>query len=143
MEKAFVRGRRTESAKVAIARALRRQITCQERVLWRALRGNQLDGLHFRRQQIVGGYIVDFYCHRARLAIEVDGPVHERQPDHDESLDSLLSQEGINLLRISAKAIDLSPDSVLWLIRQHARNVVSATPPSPLSLSSKRKPLHL
>jgi len=53
-------GRRAEPATVAVARALRRELTNQERVLWQALRGNALDGLHFRRKRIIRGHIVDF-----------------------------------------------------------------------------------
>jgi very-short-patch-repair endonuclease len=114
-----------------MARALRREMSRQERALWQALRGNALDGLHFRRQHIVRGYIVDFYCHRARLAIEVDGPIQQRNPEPDEVRDRILSEEGINVLRIAAKAIDLSRDSVLWLIRQHAQKGVRANQPDP------------
>ena len=116
-------GTSSGTATVAIARAMRREMSRQERVLWQALRGNALDGLHFRRQHIIRGYIVDFYCHRARLAIEVEGPAQQRRPDEDEFRDRLLSEDGINVLRIPAKAIDLSRDSVLWLIRQHARGL--------------------
>ena len=127
------------TATVAMARASRREMSRQERVLWQALRRNAIDGLHFRRQHIICGYIVDFYCHRARLAIEVDRPAHQRQSDHDEFRDRLLSREGINVLHISAKAIDLSPDSVLWLIRQHAQN--GANPALRIrQLSSDREP---
>jgi very-short-patch-repair endonuclease len=111
---------------VAMARALRREMSRQERTLWRALRGNALDGFHFRRQHIIGGYIVDFYCHRARLAIEVDGSLHDRTPADMELRDRSFAREGISVLHIPAKAVDLSPDSVLWLIRQHAQNGVNA-----------------
>ena len=124
--------RRGESAgtpTIAMARAMRRQMSRQGRILWQALRRNALDGLHFRRQHIVCGCIVDFYCHRARLAIEVEGPAQERRPDDDEFRDRLLSQEGISVLRIPAKAIDLGRDSVLWLIRQHVQKGVKASSP--------------
>ena len=129
MPSKIVRGRRTDSAAINLARALRREMTYQERVLWHALRRNALDGLHFRRQQIIRGYIVDFYCHRARLAIEVDGPIHEKSYDYDAVRDQFLSREGINVLRIPSQAIDLSPQSVLWLIREHAQKAVCANQP--------------
>ena len=119
-------GERSRVATVAMARALRREMSRQERILWRALRGNALDGFHFRRQHIIGGHIVDFYCHRARLAIEVDGPIHGRNPGDDEFRDRSLSKEGIKVLHIPAKAIDLSPDSVLWLIRQQMPNTANS-----------------
>jgi very-short-patch-repair endonuclease len=60
------------------AKALRRRMTPEERTLWHRLRTNKLDGLHFRRQHAIEGYVVDFYCSAAQLAIELDGPAHQR-----------------------------------------------------------------
>jgi very-short-patch-repair endonuclease len=65
------------------AREFRRGPTRAETILWQALRGGKLGGLHFRRQQVIDGYIVDFYCHAARLVVEVDGSVHEYQRGED------------------------------------------------------------
>jgi very-short-patch-repair endonuclease len=62
-----------------MARALRKEMTPAEQTLWSELRGNQLHGAKFRRQQVIAGYIADFYCHAARLVIELDGPVHQHQ----------------------------------------------------------------
>ena len=50
-------------------------MTPEEKILWGCLRGNKLNGLHFRRQQVIAGYIVDFYCHSVRLVIEIDGKI--------------------------------------------------------------------
>ena len=68
------------------ARELRRKMTLPEVVLWRALRKGRLAGLRIRRQHPIGPYILDFYCPSARLAIEVDGSVHDitAQVRHDE-----------------------------------------------------------
>src|SRR5580698_1584237 len=59
--------------RLELARKFRREMTSRERTLWEALRANQLDHLHFRRQQVVKGFVVDFYCGSSRLAIEIDG----------------------------------------------------------------------
>jgi len=101
-------------------------MTYQERVLWHALRRNVLDGVHFRRQQIIRGYVVDFYCHRARLAIEVDGPIHDKQRDYDEFRDRILAQERVTVLRIPAAAIDFSLEGVLELIGKRLRTVTNS-----------------
>ena len=77
----IVRGQRIEPEKLARAKALRREMTPQEATLWQRLRKNALNGLHFRRQQVVDGFILDFYCHRAALVLEVDGLSHEGQVD--------------------------------------------------------------
>ena len=58
------------------ARRLRRERTDAERTLWQRLRGKQLGGLKFRRQHVVGPWILDFYCPECRLAVELDGGQH-------------------------------------------------------------------
>lgn len=63
--------------KVAWAHVLRKSSTPAERVLWKYLRGNKIAGVKFRRQQIIEGFIVDFFCHKAKLVVEVDGRVHD------------------------------------------------------------------
>ena len=58
------------------ARELRKEMTPAEKKLWQVLRGNQLDGIYFRRQHPVGTYTLDFYCPQIGLAVEVDGGQH-------------------------------------------------------------------
>ena len=76
----IITGQRVEENKRRAAWQMRRAMTPAERLLWQRLRGGGL-GVHFRRQQIIAGFIVDFYCHSAALAVEVDGPVHEAESD--------------------------------------------------------------
>ena len=66
------------------ARELRKEMTPAERKLWQVLRGNQLDGLYFRRQHAVGTYILDFVCIQEKLVIEVDGGSHLEQEEYDQ-----------------------------------------------------------
>ena len=87
------------------ARQLRRQMTPAEQILWQALRANRLGGLHFRRQQIIGGFIVDFYCHAARLVVEVDGPIHRQQVEADQERDQILTGHGLQVQRVSNDAV--------------------------------------
>ena len=58
-------------------KAIGRIATIPERMLWNRLRGGNLAGLKFRRQQPLGPYIVDFFCHEAGLVVEVDGRSHD------------------------------------------------------------------
>jgi len=83
--KNLVIGQKVQPEKVALAKELRDTMTPAERYLWQQLRANRLDGWHFRRQQIIDGFIVDFYCHQADLVIEIDGPIHESQQAADGS----------------------------------------------------------
>ena len=84
----ITRSQNVQPDKLSIAKKLRREMTLTERILWRALRRNAVDGFHFRRQQVIEGFIVDFYCDAAKLAIELDGTVHGEQWKYDESRDA-------------------------------------------------------
>jgi very-short-patch-repair endonuclease len=95
------RGQVVAPEKVRFAKALRRHMTSEERLLWNKLRRSAVEGIHFRRQQIIGGYIADFYCAAANLAIELDGPVHDGQTVADRERDAALSELGIGTMRIS------------------------------------------
>lgn len=80
---------------------MRREMTDAERMLWDHLRGGQLLGLRFRRQQVLAGFIVDCYCHAARLVVEVDGGVHANQADYDSERDKALAHMGLRVMRFS------------------------------------------
>ena len=101
----IVIGQNVDRAKVQRAKELRRQMTGEERILWQQLRTNRLEGFHFRRQQVIDGFIVDFYCHTAGLVVEVDGGVHEGQAEYDEERDRLLSARGLRVLRVENRKV--------------------------------------
>ena len=71
-------------------------MTPAEKFLWEELRTNKL-GVHFRRQQAIAGFIVDFYCHKAGLVIEVDVDIHDLQKEEDERREKVLSALGLRL----------------------------------------------
>jgi very-short-patch-repair endonuclease len=85
----------------ALVRDLRRNQTEAERVLWEHLRDRRLAGLKFRRQVPVNGFVVDFFCLSARIAIELDGSSHDNpdQADKDRQRTELLSSAGITVVR--------------------------------------------
>ena len=89
------------------AKHLRRKLSLPEGLLWRAIKGRKVAGLHFRKQHPIGPYVLDFYCHEARLCVEVDGASHGfgRRPEHDERRDRWLADHGIQTLRISAALV--------------------------------------
>ncbi len=61
----------------ARANELKRSMTEVEKILWKELRNRKLNGHKFRRQHPIGQFIADFYCHEAKLVVEVDGEVHD------------------------------------------------------------------
>ena len=117
----IVIGQRVNRVKAQRAKELRRQMTAGEKLLWERLRANRLLGLHFRRQQVIGGFIVDFYCHAAALVIEVDGGIHQRQIAYDEERDRVLSARGLRVLRFSDGAIRKDLPNVLAIIAAACR----------------------
>ena len=88
----------------ALARLARREPTPAEKVLWEMLRDHRCGGLGFRRQTIVGPFRLDFYCPAKKLAVEVDGSIHQ-EPEvlkRDADRQNILEQEfGIRFVRVS------------------------------------------
>ncbi|NJL54205.1 DUF559 domain-containing protein [bacterium] len=89
-----------------IARTFRKEPTRSESILWQAIRGQPLDGRKFRRQQPVGAFVLDFYCADERLAVEVDGKIHESQQEADRQRQEILEELGIRFVRISAEQVE-------------------------------------
>ncbi|MFZ0677380.1 endonuclease domain-containing protein [Candidatus Binatus sp.] len=106
--------------KLELARDLRRRMTPQEKILWNSLRKDALGALHFRRQQVIAGYVVDFYCASAKLAVEIDGIVHLGTADYDRIRDGALSEIGIRTLRVNNSEVDRDLDGVLKRIAETA-----------------------
>ena len=98
------------------ARALRKNPTEVERLLWRHLRFCQLDGYKFRRQQPLGSYIVDFVCLEKRLVVELDGGQHTGQTNYDSARDAWLRAEGFLVLRFWNNDVTQNIDGVKDLI---------------------------
>jgi very-short-patch-repair endonuclease len=105
------------------ARLLRRAQTPAEMRLWEALRHHRLDGLHFRRQRPFGAFIADFYCHAARLVVEVDGGIHSTvdQIAHDRDRDELFASLGLYVLRVTNEDVFASLPNVLARISNLCR----------------------
>jgi len=76
-------------------------MTPAEQILWQALRGNQLGGYKFRRQQIIHGYIADFYCDTAALVIEIDGSIHDKQAEWDQERQQALELYELRVIRFT------------------------------------------
>jgi very-short-patch-repair endonuclease len=102
----------------ARARALRRDLTDAERIIWNALRAHRLNGAGFRRQTPIGPYIVDFVCHEAKLVIELDGGQHF-EAEHlakDARRDAFLEGRGFSVLRFNNHDVMTNRSGVLETI---------------------------
>jgi 5-methyltetrahydrofolate--homocysteine methyltransferase len=87
------------------AREMRLMPTKAENILWRYLRDGKLKKFRFRRQHSLGQFIVDFYCKKANLVIEVDGLIHMHQIEKDTSRQEYLENQGYKVLRFSNEVI--------------------------------------
>jgi very-short-patch-repair endonuclease len=94
-------------------------MTEPERALWFLLRRNRQQ-VHFRRQHGLGPYILDFYCADAKLCVEVDGPAHAEQAEHDRRRTEWLKEQGIRVIRFSTDDIGVRPAWVIATILQAA-----------------------
>jgi very-short-patch-repair endonuclease len=98
------------------ARQLRQNMTEAERTLWHRIRSRQLSNTKFRRQFIVGTYIVDFICLEHRLIIEIDGGQHAQNKSYDDSRSEYLSQQGFMVLRFWNHEVLSDMEAVLEVI---------------------------
>ena len=95
---------------------MRRNATFPERLLWGRLRAGRLAGFKFRRQFPIESYVVDFYCHPARLAIELDGDSHNGRARYDADRTARLHSAGIRELRIGNDDVLEDLDAVAEMI---------------------------
>ena len=107
------------------ARELRKDQTPAEKKLWELLRGRRCGGLRFLRQRLLGQYIVDFYCPARRLAIEVDGSVHDGEAvwAYDAMRQHTLEERGIALIRLRNEEVFSTGDA------QIIARILGASPP--------------
>ena len=99
---------------------LRNHMTPEEIILWSKLKNKQLDGFKFRRQMSIHNYIVDFYCPKQKLAIELDGQWHfEKETQaYDKIRQNEIEQENIQILRFTNKQVRENLNGVLEVIRE-------------------------
>ena len=121
------------SAKVSTfrnAKKLRTKMTPAEEVLWAAIKNKQLDGLKFRRQHPISRYVLDFFCTRAKLGIEVDGKYHEEKAQklYDVDRTDNLKLSNIKIIRFTNQEVLNQLDQVLESIKVKTQNRISNGP---------------
>ncbi len=122
------------------ARSLRKNMTDAEQALWTKIRRRQIHGLQFYRQKPLYSFIVDFYCPKAKLVIEVDGSQHF-DSDHikkDETRDAQLTALGLKVLRFNNRQILTEIDAVLSVIWDTIEAIVQIPPDPPFEIKGGR-----
>jgi very-short-patch-repair endonuclease len=119
--KNIITGQRVHQEMLRRAQEMRQNMTPDEEKLWQRLRAGRLEGFHFRRQQVIDGYITDFYCHAAGLVIEVDGDVHLELQEYDRERDKHLSDRGLRVLRFYNTDVNKNIEAILAVILEACR----------------------
>ena len=78
---------------------LRNKMTHEENVLWERLKGKQICGVRFRRQHPINTFIADFYCHKAKLVVEIDGKIHLQNKEYDIERTKIINNFDIKIIR--------------------------------------------
>ena len=108
------------------ARELRNNMTKAEKILWQVINNGQVFGLHFRRQHPINKFIADFYSHKVRLVIEVDGEIHstEEQMEYDRSRNYFMNELGLLVLRFTNQQVINNVDAVLFSIKEEVTKML-------------------
>lgn len=123
------------------AKAFRRQMSPAEVLLWQRLKGAP-EGIKFRKQHPAGRFVLDFFCARANLAMEVDGDAHDMsdRPRHDAARDAWLRKQRIDTIRIRALEVFAGPDdiadAVVRIARERLEDFGKAPPSAPCAATS-------
>lgn len=98
------------------ARELRKQGALSEVLLWDQLKGKKMHGYQFMRQKPMGDYIVDFYCNKLQLVIEIDGESHVDRFDYDMRRQTYLESVGLTILRFGDSDVKKNIEGVVTAI---------------------------
>ena len=112
-----------------IARNLRNDSTLSEVLFWNKIKGKSILGYQFLRQKPIGNFIVDFYCNKLKLAIEIDGDSHgfEESIQNDKIKENHLSRLGVDLIRYSDQEVKINIVGVInhlvdWIEKKEKEN---------------------
>ena len=102
---------------VETARLLRKDMTKYERLLWGRLQGKQICNVRFRRQHPIDIFIADFYCHAAKLVVEIDGEIHDHKNEYDDGSTAEMEKFGIKVIRFSNDEVVINIEKVINKIK--------------------------
>jgi very-short-patch-repair endonuclease len=104
-------------------RNLRKKMTEPEKILWSHLRKKKQSGFYFRRQHPYGIYILDFYCFKVNLVVEIDGMIHLSRHAYDIERTKYLKSSGLSVIRFNNNDIETRIDWVIEKIDNYLNNL--------------------
>ena len=111
LEKSMYYGAKTSTFEAA--RILRGNMTFYEKLLWERLKLKQICGLRFRRQHPIDFFIADFYCHEAKLVVEIDGEIHYQHKEYDDGRSAEMERYSIKVIRFTNYEVENKIDFVV------------------------------
>ena len=103
----------SKKGKIQLAREFRKSPTKSEKIMWDKLRRNNFLGLNFRRQHLIEGFIVDFYCCKLNLIVEIDGDIHKYRKSEDVERQKIIEQKGNVFYRIKSQDAENNIENIL------------------------------
>jgi very-short-patch-repair endonuclease len=110
------------------ARMLRENMTASEKLLWERLKAKQICGIRFRRQHPIFIFIADFYCHEARLVVEIDGEIHDHQIEYDDGRSAEMEIFFIKIIRFTKYEVENKIDEVIEKITNTVNQRLKSPP---------------
>jgi very-short-patch-repair endonuclease len=110
------------------ARILREQMTLHEILLWEKLKLKQICDVRFRRQHPIDFFIADFYCHGARLVVEIDGETHNYQREQDDGRSAEMERYFIKVIRFTNSEVENNIEDVVKRIEDEVINRMESPP---------------
>jgi very-short-patch-repair endonuclease len=110
------------------ARLLRENMTYHEKLLWEKLKSKQICGVRFRRQHPIDFFIADFYCHEAKLVVEIDGEIHNQQTEYDDGRTAEMERYFIKVIRFTNSEIEDNIKNVVKIIESEVENRIKSPP---------------
>jgi len=107
---------------VQAAKLLRKHMTYCEKLLWERLKHKQICGVRFRRQHPIDFFIADFYCHEAKLVVEIDGAIHKQQSEYDDGRSAEMEKYHIKVIRFANSEIENNIEGVIKVIQDETRS---------------------
>ena len=126
----------SKKVKIQLAREFRKKLTKSEKIMWEALRNRNFLGLKFRRQHLMEGYLIDFYCHELKLALEIDGLIHLKKVKEDKERQQIIEHFNINFFRVASQEVENDLESVLRKLKifcESSFHPVNSPHPRPFS----------
>jgi len=131
--------KRSTARTAQFAKRLRTGQTDAEKVLWNALRNRQFSNAKFKRQVPISPYIVDFYCHSAKLIVEVDGGQHAERIQQDHTRTQFLERHGATVLSFNNLEVLTNLEGVVWTVMEGLNDGRGRTLPPSCPFSPGRR----